>query len=258
MNTSHIPKTTLFPVYGFEGVDPSVPLMAYDEGEIAERKAQEVGQLLLDNQRWGTFMVGTLVEAIDPDVQASTAFDKISTAAAVSAIYNLAKPFKGEEPVQGRRFSLVKLFSDDTGDRLTPEQVREQAIDRFYAAGAFAGALALDHRALKPRDPESQRSYGYTVGHAALSLRAIGLSQEVVALPDSNAMAHQKRKSSKLFSEVRTVSHEVGVVPSLAGLADRDNKFTSHLLSSKQTPREIKSALRDFYDIQRALVRPAA
>lgn len=48
MNTPHIPKTTLFPVYGFEGVDPSVPLMAYDEDEIAVREAQEAGQLLLE------------------------------------------------------------------------------------------------------------------------------------------------------------------------------------------------------------------
>lgn len=48
-----------------------------------------------------------------------------------------------------------------------------EAIDRFYTAGAFAGALALDHRALKPRNPETQRSYGYTVCPAALVTKVI-------------------------------------------------------------------------------------
>lgn len=231
METTTAYKDFDLPTKHLEEAKHFVPAKARDEAEIARRRSLVPGTLLAEHQERGGAVAATIIKLLDRPNDISFGARVLSAAGLNTAWYSFARGAENE--VMRRRLKLPFLaahqpLAEDSPVRPTTDDLLQEAAFGFGEARA-TGAKIIDSLGhLSPRIERLRKTFGRQVGRASLTLACVELGDmlqnSLVSSIDTQSLV--RSRCLQALEDARSLSHEVGLPPSIAQLADPDSHLS--------------------------------
>ncbi len=202
-----------------------IPRRATKADEIDRRRSLPSGTLRAEEQARGIAIASRLLWYIHEPQDIAYAERMIAAAGINTAWYSYAS----DSEVMRRRLLLPRI---DEADNLEPEAIYNTAAEALADVVPIAGRLVSAHEFRRPTRDTYAAHVGLNVGNASLYLVATPLVEELAQYGYVSPGEIQRRVRSvglRALEDSRTLYTQIGVHPSLAGLAHPDNQLAYHI-----------------------------
>lgn len=201
-----------------------IPPRARDKDEIARRRSLPSGILLLEQQRRGLEIAGSILTLVKEDEDIKFTAKMIGMAALNTGWYAFAQ---NAPDVMRRRLLLPKLADHETDWRQTAEGLQIEAVNGIHEVHDIA-ALMIDRHEAKTRGRAIPTALGRRIGNVSLQFGAIHHNATNVAGTAFEVQKHVRDTSLDILESTREFGIKTGSHPSIAQLADPDSPLAVH------------------------------
>lgn len=211
------------PTLHYGGPEHYVPPRTRDADERARRHSLPPGTLLAEQQYAGLRVAeGIMAHDLDED---DMAFASLLLAASElnSSWYSFARDHANE--VMRRRLELPRLVDEETTLRETREGLLHKTRAGLATAAQWAGVLA-EATAENTRHAKLPVLTGRTMGNSSLQLACVTIGNVPYGISAFEVQARARQQGLEALALSRRTVAEVGVLPSVAQLADVDSPLS--------------------------------